>query len=536
MLRDHYPVGMPASDAIRIVAAVAEALDYAHARGLLHRDVKPANILLAELDDGERRILLSDFGVARDVEDISGLTATNMTVGTVAYASPEQLMSLAIDGRADQYSLAATAYHLLTGSTLFPSSNPAMVIGQHLNASPPTLSERRPQLAPLDAVLAKALAKDPDERFLRCMDFAHALAESDPELAHADLTAMRTKTPVIPPTSIPMRQPNTSAAPHGAQPAPTDEIRIRRSRLLITAAVALVATCVGAYFTVKACTKPAPPAPFTLTGTLQLTSDSIKTSDLPRGYNCAGDRDYLDIGPGAAVTVANETGKLVAKGEIQSSYGQQGSCLFLFKVNDVPGGEKFYRVQVAQRGETSYTEAEAKAGIHLVLGSTVSSPTGTPLRPTPPPTPNSAPTTQPPPTSAPKTATPADPESASLAELQRIANDDRPSVTRGLADLWVPQISSKRLGIVAEGTVWNYTKILNEHLQLRAQFPGARLLWSGNWSTFDAPDFWVTIAGDTFADADGALKWCTRNNLDRDHCYAKIVSTTHPVKGSTRFQ
>ena len=273
-------------------------------------------------------------------------------------------MGLVIDGRADQYSLAATAYHLLTGSTLFPSSNPAMVIGQHLNAPPPTLSERRPQLAPLDAVLAKALAKEPNGRFLRCTDFAHALAESDMELAHADLTAMSTKTPVIPPPSIPMRQPNTSAAPNRDQPAQTDEIRIRRSRLLITAAVALVAICVGAYFTFKACTKTAPPEPFTLTGTLQLTSDTIKTSGLPSGYSCAGDRDFLDIGPGAAVTVVNRTGKLVAKSVIESSYGQQGSCLFLFRVNELPGGQRFYRVQVAQRGEASYTEAEARAGNH----------------------------------------------------------------------------------------------------------------------------------------------------------------------------
>jgi hypothetical protein len=108
-------------------------------------------------------------------------------------------------------------------------------------------------------------------------------------------------------------------------------------------------------------------------------------------------------------------------------------------------------------------------------------------------------------------------------------------VTGWLADRWVPQISSKRLGIVAEGTVWNNAKILSEHLQLRARFPEARLLWSGDWSTFDAPDFWVTIAGDTFPDAAGALTWCTRKNLDRDHCYAKLVSTMHPVKGSTAF-
>ena len=84
-MRDRYPHGMPPEDALEIVSAVADALDYAHERHLLHRDVKPANILLAELEDGERRILLSDFGVARNLNDISGLTATNMTIGTVAY-------------------------------------------------------------------------------------------------------------------------------------------------------------------------------------------------------------------------------------------------------------------------------------------------------------------------------------------------------------------------------------------------------------------------------------------------------------------
>src|SRR5215208_6803867 len=115
LLQDRNPAGMPREDAVEIVKAVGSALDYAHGRGLLHRDVKPANILVADVEHGERRILLGDFGVARDMSDTTsgGLTATNMTVGTAAYAAPEQLMGLEVDGRADQYSLAATAFHLL---------------------------------------------------------------------------------------------------------------------------------------------------------------------------------------------------------------------------------------------------------------------------------------------------------------------------------------------------------------------------------------------------------------------------------------
>jgi serine/threonine protein kinase len=90
LLADRYPVGMPVEEVAHIVTAVASALDYAHKQGLLHRDVKPANIMMTHLDDdGEQRILLTDFGIARNVNDISGLTKTNMTVGTVAYCAPE---------------------------------------------------------------------------------------------------------------------------------------------------------------------------------------------------------------------------------------------------------------------------------------------------------------------------------------------------------------------------------------------------------------------------------------------------------------
>lgn len=187
LLKEHHPNGMPPREVAAIVAAIADALDYAHQGGLLHRDVKPANILLARPEADDRRILLADFGIARWADDVSGLTATNMTVGTVSYAAPEQLMGETLDGRADQYALAATAFHLLTGSPPFRNSNPAVVISQHLSAAPPAIGSHRPELANLDPVLAKALSKNPKDRFERCADFSRALSHhlgvdsSDPD-------------------------------------------------------------------------------------------------------------------------------------------------------------------------------------------------------------------------------------------------------------------------------------------------------------------------------------------------------------------
>ena len=175
LLHDRYRHGMPPEDAVRVIAEIADALDYAHQRLLLHRDVKPANILLTDLDTARPRALLADFGIARRLDDASRLTATSMTVGTVAYAAPEQLMGSAMDGRADQYALAATAFHLLTGTTLFHDANPAVVISKHLTAPPPAIAERRPELSDLGPVFSKALAKSPDDRYATCADFAAAL-------------------------------------------------------------------------------------------------------------------------------------------------------------------------------------------------------------------------------------------------------------------------------------------------------------------------------------------------------------------------
>ena len=197
LVKERYQDGMPVDEVCDIVHAVAGALDYAHDRGLLHRDVKPANILLTHPEDGERRILLADFGVARHLGDISGITETNVAVGTVAYAAPEQLTGSNIDGRADQYALAATAFHLLTGAPPFQHSNPIAVISQHLHEDPPRLSDYRPDLAHLDDVFFKALAKNPADRFERCRDFAAAFNEQFDGASM--LTAARSGSPVLMP-------------------------------------------------------------------------------------------------------------------------------------------------------------------------------------------------------------------------------------------------------------------------------------------------------------------------------------------------
>lgn len=219
LLREHYPNGMPPWEVVEIVAAVADALDYAHSRGLLHRDIKPPNILLTNPERGRRRVLLADFGIARNAAEVSGLTDTNVTLGTVNYASPEQLTGAPIDGRADQYGLAATAYHLLTGAPMFGASNPAVVIGRHLNAPPPRLADYRPALARLDPVLVRALSKNPDNRFRSCTDFANALRtaiEAGPMPAAA-------APPVAQAVPVPPRAPHTSILPADYPQGPVEE-------------------------------------------------------------------------------------------------------------------------------------------------------------------------------------------------------------------------------------------------------------------------------------------------------------------------
>ena len=214
LLEERYPSGIPPDLAIRIVTAVADALDYAHQRGLTHRDVKPANILLSNPGTESERIMLADFGIARRADDVSGLTGTNVTVGTVEYAAPEQLRGEEIDGRADQYALAATAFQLLTGTPPFKHSNPAVVISKHLTADPPQIGTRRPELSSFGPIFDKALAKSPADRYDRCIDFARAITPDGGATA-SDATKLASAT-----TRSATRETSSAAAAAAAAPQP----------------------------------------------------------------------------------------------------------------------------------------------------------------------------------------------------------------------------------------------------------------------------------------------------------------------------
>ena len=238
LLTERYPEGMPPALVLRLVTAVADALDYAHGKGLTHRDVKPANLLIANPDIADERILLSDFGIARRAGDTSNLTGTNMTVGTVAYAAPEQLTGDGVDGRADQYALAATAYQLLTGSPPFQHSNPAVVISAHLTSPAPPIGSRRPELSSLGPVFDKGLAKRPDERFAKCADFARALAHRV-GTAPGD-QGVTARSPVAEPRS-------SAAGPRHSQPRPAARAPKRRLLLTAGAVLATAAVAVGAF-------------------------------------------------------------------------------------------------------------------------------------------------------------------------------------------------------------------------------------------------------------------------------------------------
>ncbi|OBI29628.1 histidine kinase [Mycobacterium sp. E1386] len=255
---------------VRIITDVAAALDYAHSRRVLHRDIKPGNFLVSAPGTDHERVLLADFGIARALDDATSLTATGSMVGTAAYAAPETIEGRPADHRSDIYSLGCALFRLLTSRTPYEDNSLSAMLAGHLMRPVPRPSEINPTLTPaIDDVIARALAKDPDQRFQTAgalaVATAAALTNSSAPAPIAGPPASNptnptvTYPPTVPPTPAafgPVWDPNyaahqqfSSAPPSPPPVGPPDSVgkakRRKRTRLVV-AATAVVAVLVAA--------------------------------------------------------------------------------------------------------------------------------------------------------------------------------------------------------------------------------------------------------------------------------------------------
>ena len=172
---------LAAARACHIITQVAAGLEAAHSHGLVHRDVKPGNMLLDMAGGGDYpgHAYLSDFGLSKRALSVSALTSTGQFLGTLDYIAPEQIEARAVNGRTDEYALACSAFTMLTGHPPFVRDESVAVMWAQISAPPPALTSRRPDLpAAVDDVMAKALAKVPTERYGTCPEFAAALRQA----------------------------------------------------------------------------------------------------------------------------------------------------------------------------------------------------------------------------------------------------------------------------------------------------------------------------------------------------------------------
>jgi tetratricopeptide (TPR) repeat protein/predicted Ser/Thr protein kinase len=218
--------------ALEVVTAVGSALDYAHSKGLVHRDVKPGNILFTE----DNRIVLSDFGIVRLADDQSSLTRG--VIGTPQYMAPEQALGREVDGRSDLYSLGIVLFEMLTGRVPFKGDTPVATLSMHATLPPPSARERNPELSEvIDAVVARTLAKAPEDRFQSGQELRTALAEAIAASQHPTESTVLVTSTAVTPTPVAMGAPDLEAAYRQL----LDLVRRRDWRLAVNVAAQILA-------------------------------------------------------------------------------------------------------------------------------------------------------------------------------------------------------------------------------------------------------------------------------------------------------
>src|SRR5881628_2041250 len=252
------------ADIERILWEAACALGHAHQRGVVHRDVKPANIMF----DHDGRVMLTDFGISKALQAATGFTATGMIIGTPHYMAPEQAKGHAVDGRADQYSLGVVGYRMITAELPFTGDSVHTVLYKQIFEEAPLSSSKNAAVPPfLATAVARAMSKDPDLRFPTMEDFATAVWPEQPVASPA-----RSRGPARP------RSRATADAPTEITGAPTTPLpaaksRQRRSRAPVVIGLVVVAAGVGGYLALNRSREPeAVPAPRS-----QLPAPSVDT-------------------------------------------------------------------------------------------------------------------------------------------------------------------------------------------------------------------------------------------------------------------
>jgi serine/threonine-protein kinase len=268
---------LPVDECRRILADAASALAHAHHRGVVHRDVKPSNIMI----DDSGRVLLTDFGISKALESSTAFTGTGQLVGTPHYMSPEQAKGSKVDGRTDQYSLAVVGYQMLTGQLLFPSGPAHTIIYGHIHETPTTPRVLRPDVPEyLAQALLKALSKDPDQRFATMTEFAAAV---QPERA----------------TEF-----GGFVSGPGHTPIPSVVARRTRQRVLIGATAIVAASVVG--IALYRSGQFAPPAPLTAPPALVVPAPGVtaNTADSVAGRAPATSPQQSAVPPARAAETA----------------------------------------------------------------------------------------------------------------------------------------------------------------------------------------------------------------------------------------